>query len=141
MTINDLALLDLERREGRLVVLRDEDHLLRRFGQAEVVSLSGGTETDFRLRAVADEVWAALDGRAKFRLIDKRLGSPSFGQSQEVDLDGEQPQALLIPFGVAYSMAAAEAASLIRLATHADHTHPEDRQLSKAELAEFSISL
>jgi dTDP-4-dehydrorhamnose 3,5-epimerase len=125
--IHDVHLLPLKSDGNRLVVLRDDDHLLRRFGQAEVRLLAAGSRTDFVIRAEADEVWAPLEGRAEFTLVDTRPGSPSENQSVIVVADAQTPQALLIPFGVAYSIVAESGARLLRIATHEDGAHPEDQ--------------
>ncbi|UCD99654.1 MAG: hypothetical protein JSV42_02680, partial [Chloroflexota bacterium] len=75
--IPDVYVLDLERIEGRLVLLRDNDHLLRRFGQVEYINLEEGQETNFVLRVVADEIWSVIGGEVTLTLVDKRDDSPS----------------------------------------------------------------
>ena len=70
--IPDVYVLDLEQTDGRLVLLRDNDHLLRRFGQLDYRELKGGEETPVILRAVADEIWSVISGEVTLTLLDKR---------------------------------------------------------------------
>ncbi len=118
--ISEITVLDLKSEAGRLVALSDTDHLLRRFGQAEVRTLAAGQQTAEALRPVADQVWAILTGEVELRLEDRRAGSPSEGQVDVLSLTAAKPQAVLIPFGVAYTFTAASDAQLLGLSTHAD---------------------
>lgn len=52
-----------------------------------------------------------LTGRARDGLLDLRRGSPTFMQSLSLTLDGDTPQAVYVPRGVAHGFAA-----------HRDHT-------------------
>lgn len=133
-SISDVSLLALQPDATRLVVLRDDDHLLRRFGQVEARQLPAGAQTPYTLRSEADEVWACLQGAVVFQLIDLRQGSPSERQEVEIELQADQPHALLIPFGVAYALATEAPAHLLRLATHADGTHADDREIPAKDL-------
>jgi mannose-6-phosphate isomerase-like protein (cupin superfamily) len=132
--IPDVYVLDLERVDGCLILLRDHDHLLRRFGQLEYRMLNEGEETPIALRSVADEIWSVITGEATLTMVDKRDGSPSENKKVQLSLSGKQPQAVLIPFGVAHYFSASKSTRLIRLATHADGTHPEDRALAADDL-------
>jgi dTDP-4-dehydrorhamnose 3,5-epimerase-like enzyme len=138
--IRDVHLLLLKAENGRLVVLRDNDHLLRRFGQVEVCSLPAGSIMEFTVRAEADEVWAPVEGKAEFTLVDTRAGSPSENQSVTVVADARTPQALLVPFGVAYSIVSESGARLLRIATHADNVHADDQTLSQDAISARSAA-
>ena len=118
--ISEITVLDLQPEAGRLVALRDTDHLLRRFGQAEVCTLDAGAQFVEGLYPVADQVWAILTGEVELRLEDRRAGSPSEGQVDVLHLRAAKPQAVLIPFGVAYTFTATSDAQLLGLSTHAD---------------------
>jgi hypothetical protein len=132
-SIPDVFLLDLERTEGRLVLLRDTDHLLRRFGQVENRNLTEGEETSFLLRKVADEIWSVIAGEVTLTLVDKREGSPSENKSMRIKLSEIQPKAVLVPFGIAYHISAQKNAQMIRISTHADGTHSDDQILPSNE--------
>src|SRR3990172_288944 len=82
---------------GDGTILSFEDHLLRRFGSAQVIRLRPGESFRMR-RALGDEVWAVLEGAAAFQLEDMRPSSPSAGVVQS--LKAESPVRLLVPFEV-----------------------------------------
>jgi len=106
---------------GRQAILAFEDHLLRRFGSAEVVRLGPGEP--FRvLREKADEIWALLDGAAEFLLEDTRPTSPTLGVKQAVRMDS--PARLLVPFGVQLEVRLDPKASLLRIMSHSEREDP-----------------
>ncbi|CAB3630907.1 dTDP-4-dehydrorhamnose 3,5-epimerase family protein [Achromobacter pestifer] len=49
---------------------------------------------------------SCLTGRARDGLLDLRRGSPTYGQSLSLMLDGAEPQAVYVPRGVAHGFAA-----------------------------------
>lgn len=101
----------------RLRVVSYSDHLLRRFGFAEVVRLDQDHQRESTLRELADELWALIHGSVEFSLHDRRVGSPSSGQTYKFQTRG--PTLLLVPFGVELLIQAVDGpAELIRLATH-----------------------
>jgi hypothetical protein len=111
---------DLSEGHTRMTALRDDDHLLRRFGLAEVVRLCPTQELHLRLRSVADEVWALIEGAAEFHWQDRRPDSHAHGASHL--LRAQQPHLVLAPAGVAFGVRALDQpALLLRLATHADN--------------------
>ena len=106
---------------GRQAILAFEDHLLRRFGSAEVIRLGPGEA--FRvLREKADEIWALLDGAAEFLLEDTRPTSPTLGVKQAVRMDS--PARLLVPFGVQLEVRPDPKASLLRIMSHSEREDP-----------------
>ena len=52
-SIPDVYCLDLTQEDNRLILLRDSDHLLRRFGQVEIRELKAGEKTQFLYREAA----------------------------------------------------------------------------------------
>jgi dTDP-4-dehydrorhamnose 3,5-epimerase-like enzyme len=132
-SIHDLLIRPIESvdRHGftRWMALRDADHLLRRFGVAEVVHAEPGSRTELVQRSVADEVWALIEGAADFFWRDLRAGSPT--QNGVVRLHLSEATLMLVPFGVAFGFQTADQnAWLLRLATHTDGEHPGDRTLA-----------
>ena len=130
--IHDLYIreLTMEETDGltKFHVLRDEDHLLRRFGQVQVIRKSPGRSETLCLRDVADEVWALLEGQVEFAWHDLRQGSPSQGHWHH--LHAETPTLVLASLGVAFGCRALEdSAFLIRLSTHAEGEHAGDREI------------
>lgn len=127
--ISGVRIFPIEIAESRLILLKDEDHLLRRFGQAEVRQVTQQDGENFTIRAVADEIWALLDGSANVILIDKRAKSPTEDHALKLRFDEEELKGVLIPAGVAYAVFSDKAARLMRICTHADGTHDEDQIL------------
>ncbi len=110
----------------RVTILADYDHLLRRFGLSEAVWLGSGEGTGLRVRAVADELWALLEGSVEFVWHDLRPGSPTRDCWQR--LVCTQPTLVLAPVGVAFgARGLAERSFLLRLATHAE-VDPDDAE-------------
>lgn len=132
--IPDIYVHNLERTGARLIILHEAHHLLRRFGQVEFVALKKGEEVPFTLREVADEIWSVITGEVSMTLVDRRQGSPSENQLLQLTLSESQPQAILIPFGVAYQIKAAQDSQLIRISTHANGMNDGDRVLSQDEI-------
>lgn len=117
--IHDGQLLELgaiPEADGRMTLLRNDDHLLRRFGALEGLRLE--PDVSFAVqRLIADEIWCLLEGSAAVRLEDRRRDSPTMGIVEEHTV--ERPTRLLIPFGVAAEVRAGEGgAFLVRLMTH-----------------------
>jgi hypothetical protein len=135
LPISDMHLFPLSREDGRFIILREQDHLLRRFGLLETLSLEPGTKTLFKLRAEADQILAPLDGAVDLSLIDMRVESPSHGARLEVTLSAADPHGLLLPFGVACLLLSADGARLLRLGTHSA-VHAGDRDLADGDLPE-----
>jgi hypothetical protein len=130
-TIHDLYARRLVRRTGKRgeswPLLRFEDHLLRRFGLAELVRGTSDAPPELRARPVADEVWILIEGRVEFAWRDLRPDSPTEGRHDRLMCDG--PTAVLAPFGVAFGFRAIDGpATLLRLASH-DETEAEDIRL------------
>ena len=125
LAINDMTVQAMEWRGRVLTVVSENDPLLRRFGQCDYLRLSAGEALEIQ-RKQADEVWAVIEGESSLRVEDRREDSPSCGKHQTLELTGEQPKAVLVPFGVHGLFSARLDAVLIRLATHEDSADPED---------------
>ncbi|MEX1071012.1 MAG: dTDP-4-dehydrorhamnose 3,5-epimerase family protein [Anaerolineales bacterium] len=138
LPISDVHLFPLTVSAGRWKLLSEEDHLLRRFGQLELLDLDASQETDFELRAEADRFLFAINGRARAQLLDLRTSSPSLGERVNISLDTENAQGLLLPFGVACALYAETDSRLIVLSTHSQ-SHPEDRLATPDELQKYSV--
>lgn len=107
-------------------VLQRDDHILRRFGLAEVIQSNRTEFGDFQVREVADEVWVNLDGRAEFRLKDLRQNSPTHGVDQIIQCD--RSTLCLVPFGVGFAYRAVDEKCLfVRLSTHSELEQAQDR--------------
>lgn len=119
--IHDLYIRPLEIETAHwgsaLTMLRYSDHLLRRFGLAEIVTVEAGKTRTSSVRAVADEAWALVEGAVEFRWLDQRESSPTSGGAFQYPC--HDPTLVLVPFGVAFEIVAlGGTARLLRLATH-----------------------
>lgn len=135
--ISGVVTFDLDQIGNRQILLRESDQLLRRFGQLEIITISNESKAAYRRRSSADEFIYTLMGQLSFHLIDIRQGSPTRGAELDVDLKEGLTQALLIPFGVAYSIAANGEAKLIRLSTERDEINTADDGLSYEQVREM----
>lgn len=116
------------RAEARWKALRDEDHLLRRFGMVEVLRVEPDLEPYLRVRSSADEVWLLIEGRGEFRWRDLRSDSPTHGVEHKLICD--KPTQVLAPFGVAFGFRPLDGpALLLRISTHDDGLHEGDQRL------------
>ncbi len=128
--IHDLYVVRLEVTESagsiQWQVYRNTNHLLRRFGEAQVIRLLPAATAERRLREMADEVWALLEGKVEFEWHDQREGSPTSGSLFR--LTCEEPTLVLVPFGVAFGVRAIDASALLaRLMTHEEGEHEGDQ--------------
>jgi hypothetical protein len=131
--ISGAELFDLNWKAGRLVVLGENDHLLRRFGQVDVIRLEPGIPLETHRTSGADEIWTLLESEATLQLTDLREESPTLEQKMKITLNGENPQAVLIPFGVAALISASAGAMLLRVSSHADDLFPDDQIFQRGE--------
>lgn len=114
-------------------LLQFEDHLLRRFGLAELIRSDPEAPSELRMRPVADEIWILIEGQAELAWHDLRPGSPTFGRTDS--LSCSEPTLVLVPFGVAFGYHPINGrATLVRLATHAE-TEGEDIRILPWETA------
>lgn len=120
--ISDAVIFERKIEKGDWVILRENDHLLRRFGQIDLIQLNADSHGLKYWRESADELWTVIRGEATFQLQDKRQESPSFERGTEVLLCDNHPQILLVPFGVECVISSRIDAQMIRVTTHQDDT-------------------
>lgn len=135
--IADMHIFPLAGDAGSRVLLREDDHLLRRFGQLELRDVEAGAQTELGIRAEADRLFFLLSGKATLHIMDLRSGSPSFGTHAAVQLDQENAQGVLAPFGTSVSLYPETDCRLLLLSTHSQ-PHPEDRFATKEELQTYA---
>lgn len=83
-------------------ILRDDDNLLRRFGQTSITKTYPGVVKAFHWHHRQDDLWYVADGMARVVLYDRRPGSPTFGQTQVIYAGEDNPVLILIPAGIAH---------------------------------------
>ncbi len=81
-------------------ILRDDDHLLSRFGQSSVTLTYPGVIKAFHWHERQDDLWYVASGMAQVVLYDQRQNSPSRGETQVLFAGETNPILILIPAGV-----------------------------------------
>jgi dTDP-4-dehydrorhamnose 3,5-epimerase len=83
-------------------VLRDDDNLLKRFGQTSFTKTYPGVIKAFHWHSNQDDLWYVADGMVRVVLYDRRPDSPSYRQTQVVYAGEDNPVLILIPTGIAH---------------------------------------
>lgn len=83
-------------------ILRDDDELLQRFGQASLSKSYPGVIKAFHYHKKQDDIWFFPVGNAQVVLYDTREDSPTKGETNVFCLGEDNPQILVIPIGVAH---------------------------------------
>jgi dTDP-4-dehydrorhamnose 3,5-epimerase len=83
-------------------VLRDDDNLLKRFGQTAVTKSYPGVIKAFHWHQDQDDLWYIVDGMARIVLYDRRPDSPTCGATQVIYAGEDNPVLVLIPAGLAH---------------------------------------
>ena len=113
-------------------VLRDDDNLLRRFGQASFSRSYPGVIKAFHCHEKQDDLWFFLSGNVQAVLYDARGDSPTAGLTQVVYMGGDNPLLLLIPAGVAhgYRVLGNEPAAIVYFTTLSyDPDNPDEKRI------------
>lgn len=83
-------------------ILRDDDGLLERFGQASMSKTYPGVIKAFHYHERQDDLWFFPVGNVQVVLHDLRVGSPTHGETDVFYMGEEEPTLLLIPSRVAH---------------------------------------
>ncbi len=83
-------------------ILRDDDRLLKRFGQISATTTYPGVVKAFHWHARQDDLWYVAAGTAQVVLYDRRDGSKTQGQTQVIYAGDLNPVLIKIPPGVAH---------------------------------------
>lgn len=81
-------------------VLRDDDKLLKKFGQTTFSVAYQGTVKAWHYHKVQDDLWFVATGKAMAVLYDKRDNSPTKGETQVIFAGEGDYKLILIPKGV-----------------------------------------
>lgn len=83
-------------------ILRDDDHLMQRFGQTAITRTYPGVIKAFHWHEDQDDLWYVADGMARVVLYDRRPASPTCGTTQVVYAGEDNPVLIYIPSGLAH---------------------------------------
>lgn len=83
-------------------ILRDDDSLLKHFGQTAITKTYPGVIKAFHWHQDQDDLWYVADGMARVVLYDRRPESSTCGQTQVIYAGEDNPVLILIPTGIAH---------------------------------------
>ena len=114
-------------------VLRDDDGLLKRFGQSTFTVAYKDTIKAFHWHEKQDDLWFIASGAAVVVLHDLRESSPSFGITDTVTAGTNHYKLILIPVGVAhgYKVVSDEPVLLFYHTTESyDPINPDEKRIA-----------
>ena len=84
-------------------ILRDDNKLLKKFGQASITVTHPGVIKAFHWHKKQDDLWYGVSGDAKVVLYDLREDSKTKGETMEICIgENAEPVLITIPKGVAH---------------------------------------
>lgn len=114
-------------------ILRDDDELLKRFGQASLSLTYPGVIKAFHYHKKQEDLWFFPKGNAQVVLYDIREDSPTKGQTDIYYMGENNPIILLIPVGVAhgYRVLGNEPAIITYFTTESyDRANPDEYRIA-----------
>lgn len=114
-------------------ILRDDEELLKRFGQASMSKSYPGVIKAFHYHERQDDIWFFPMGNAQVVLFDLREESPTKGETNVFYLGEDNPQIVVIPTGVAhgYRVLGNEPACIVYFTTESyDPKNPDEKRIS-----------
>ena len=114
-------------------VLRDDDGLLSRFGQASFSKTYPGVIKAFHYHELQDDLWFFPSGNAQVVLHDLRADSQTKGETNVFYMGEDNPQLLVIPIGVAhgYRVLGNEPAVIMYFTTMSyDPKQPDEKRIA-----------
>ncbi len=113
-------------------LVREDEPLLRHFGQSAVTKTYPGVIKAFHWHDHQDDVWYVVDGMARVVLYDRRAGSSTEGVTQVIYAGDDNPVVILIPTGIAhgYQVLGSKPVVLVYYVTQAyDAARPDEQRI------------
>lgn len=113
-------------------LVRDDEGLLSRFGQATLSVSYPGVIKAFHYHEKQDDLWFFPSGNAQVVLHDLRESSETKGETDVYYMGEHNPMVLLIPKGVAhgYRVLGQTPATILYLTTESyDPDHPDEKRI------------
>ncbi len=107
-------------------IVRDEERVLKRFGQSSVSLTFPGSIKAFHYHKKQDDLWHIFCGQVRAVLFDMRKGSPTYGVTQVVMMGEDAPSSLFIPKGVAHGYQVLGNKEAILFYHTTEHYNPKD---------------
>lgn len=89
-------------------ILRADDKIFERFGQAYVTTAKPGVIKAWHYHRLQVDHWVCLFGKVRVGLFDARASSPTQGLTNEFLMTPEEPTLLKIPVGVYHGFKGAD---------------------------------
>ena len=83
-------------------VLRNDDKLMKKFGQTSFTLTYSGVIKAFHYHKKQDDLWFVAGGMAQVVLYDMRKDSKTYKETQVIFAGEDNPVLILIPIGVAH---------------------------------------
>lgn len=113
-------------------ILRDDEDLLKRFGQASMSKSYPGVIKAFHYHERQDDIWFFPVGNAQVVLYDLREDSPTKGETSVFYMGEDNPIVVVIPKGVAhgYRVLGNEPACIVYFTTESyDPKKPDEKRI------------
>lgn len=113
-------------------ILRDDEKLLERFGQASLSKSYPGVIKAFHYHEKQDDIWFFPVGNVQTVLYDLRENSPTRGETNIFYMGEDNPLVVVIPKGVAhgYRVLGNQPACIVYFTTEAyDPRHPDEKRI------------
>lgn len=110
-------------------ILREDDPFFERFGQVYLTVVYPGVVKGWHYHKIQTDHFCVVKGMVKVALYDRREGSKTFGEVQEVFLGDMSPILLRIPPGVLHGMKGigVEPGYLVNTPSHKyEYTDPDE---------------
>ncbi len=114
-------------------ILRDDDELLKKFGQASISKSYPGVIKAFHYHECQDDLWFFPVGNAQVVLYDLREESTTKGETNVFYLGEDNPNLLMIPAGVAhgYRVLGNEPAYIVYFTTESYNVkNPDEKRIA-----------
>ncbi|GIN59596.1 spore coat polysaccharide biosynthesis protein SpsL [Lederbergia ruris] len=113
-------------------LVRDDEHILDRFGQASWSMSYPGVIKAFHYHEKQDDLWFFPSGHAQVVLYDLRKGSSTRGETSVFYMGEDNPIVLLIPKGIAhgYRVLGQTPATIIYFTTESyNRDNPDEKRI------------
>lgn len=117
LNIKDIAVLDLEWKDGKIIILKESDHILRRFGQISIKKFKSEDSYLEMINQSEDEVWTLISGEGVLQIRDLRDRSPSYNKTDRIELSENEIKTVLIPFGLNFGFEAKKDSEIVCIRT------------------------
>jgi len=107
-------------------IIRDEEKLLKKFGQSSVSFTHPGSIKAFHYHKRQDDLWHFPLGRARVVLHDMRKKSKTYKSTQVIIMGEDSPSTLFIPRGVAHGFQVLGHKDTLLFYHTTEHYNPKD---------------